>query len=316
MVKGISSAAHTLMTLSEELSHSQADLSDRSSKEAASLEEISANTEEISAMVSENSKHADETRAIAEDVRARLSTAAQSCAAVVNIIMDAAHRAQETTAITKAIQEIAFTTNILSLNASVEAARAGAEGKGFAVIAEEIRRLANRVGEESQRAEKIIGELVVTMDKGVDGLQAMAGAIDNVTAQASTMADHVTAIASACKEQDIGLQELAKWLNTLEEGLSQNASMAEEIHATSESLTHQTENLMEAIGRFQLDDTTSPIGQLTPEQDLARIGKKPWPLTTTGGNDCLKPCRRVPPSTPSRWATFSAAPLGRSWHPT
>jgi len=166
LVEDITQAAQTLMNLSEELSQSQADLSERSSKEAASLEEISANTEEIATTVLENSKHADETRTIAEDVRARLSTAAQSCSSVVDIIMDATRRAQETTAIAKAIQDIAFTTNILSLNASVEAARAGEEGKGFAVIAEAIRGLANRAGQESQRAESIIGELVVAMDKG------------------------------------------------------------------------------------------------------------------------------------------------------
>jgi len=274
MVKEISSAAHTLMNLSEELAQSQADLSERSNKEAASLEQISANAEEVTAMVAENSKHADETRAIAEDVVERLSTAVQSCSSVVDIIMDAARRAQETTAITKAIQEIAFTTNILSLNASVEAARAGAEGKGFAVIAEEIRRLANRAGEESQRAESIIAELVVAMDKGEKALQAMTGAIDDVTAQASTMAEHVSAIASASKEQDLGLQELAKGINTLEEGLTHNAAMAEEIHATSEALTSQTENLMTAISRFQLDEATSPITSHAPQQDLAHIARE------------------------------------------
>ena len=276
MVKEISSATHNLMSLSEELSQSQADLSERSSREAASLEEISANTEEIATTVSENSKHADETRAIAEDVLARLSAAAQSCAEVVNIIMTAARSAQETTAITKAIQDIAFTTNILSLNASVEAARAGKEGKGFAVIAEEIRKLAIHSNQEAKRAGTIIGELVVAMDKGEKGLQAMDSAIDDVTGQASTMVEHVAAIADACKEQDLGLQELAKGLNTLEEGLTHNASMAEEIHATSESLTSQTENLMAVIDRFHLDDSDTEIKlhHANTQEDLVRIARK------------------------------------------
>ena len=226
-------------------------------------------------MVSENSRHAEQTRAIAEDVLARLSTTAQSCSSVVEIILDAARRAQETTAIAKAIQDIAFTTNLLSLNASVEATKAGDEGKGFAVIAEAIRGLANRVGEESQRAESIIGELVVAMDKGADGLQAMTGAIDDVTAQASTMVEHVTAIAGACKEQDLGLQELAKGINTLEEGLTHNATMAEQIHATSEALIQQTETLSSAIDQFQLDDQAKAMRQHTPEEeDVARIARE------------------------------------------
>ena len=245
LVQDISNAAHTLMSLSEELAQNQADLSRRSSREAASLEEISANTEEIATTVSENSKHADETQGIAEEVLARLSTAAQSCAEVVDIIMTAARSAQETTAITKAIQDIAFTTNILSLNASVEAARAGKEGKGFAVIAEEIRKLAIHSNQEAKRAGTIIGELVVAMDKGEKGLQAMDSAIDDVTGQASTMVEHVAAI-------------------------------AEEIHATSESLTSQTENLMAVIDRFHLDDSDTEIKlhHANTQEDLVRIARK------------------------------------------
>jgi methyl-accepting chemotaxis protein len=92
----------------------------------------------------------------------------------------------------------------------VEAARVGEEGKGFAVIAEEIRKLAIHSNQEAKRAGTIIGELVVAMDKGEKGLQAMDSAIDDVTGQASTMVEHVAAIADACKEQDLGLQELPK----------------------------------------------------------------------------------------------------------
>jgi len=251
LVKEISSATHTLMTLSEELSQSQADLSDRSSKEAASLEEISANTEEIATTVLENSKHADETRAIAEDVRARLSTAAQSCSAVVDIIMAAARSAQETTDITKAIQDIAFTTNILSLNASVEAARAGEAGAGFSVVSNDIRNLGGRSSEAARNSQEMIDKTIQVVTSGGDDLRHTLKMFVEYGTVAFKITDVTKEAFKVAAEQRKGVVSINATMQRIREIAEENAHTAErctEVAQVMETHAAALKNFIRELG--------------------------------------------------------------------
>jgi uncharacterized phage infection (PIP) family protein YhgE len=268
LIHRIANTADTLLASAEELARSQEDLSRRANREAANLEEISANLEEIASAVSENAKHADETKDLAQDVRGQLSQSTSIIDEVTGVIQKATKGAQETTQIAKAIQDIAFTTNILSLNASVEAARAGQHGKGFAVIAAEIRRLAQQVSEESKRSEAIIATLLTAMAAGESGMRQITETVHAIEAKALDMSEHVVAIAEATKEQDDGLQQIAQGVNDLEEGLAQNAAMAEEIQATSESLKRHTEDLTAIVQTFHMDDGQASAAPQTT--DLTR----------------------------------------------
>jgi PAS domain S-box-containing protein len=249
----VSRAAQTLMASSKELTQGQMVLSERASKEAASLEEISANVEEISSAVSESAKNAQETQAITEEILKLLNTSTNAINDVVEVIFGAAKAARETTQIAKLIEEIAFTTNLLSLNASVEAARAGQHGRGFAVIAEEVRRLALKVSEESQRAQAIIQTLLDAIGKGESGVQQVATVMDQIDGKSHTIAEHIQAIARATQEQDEGLKQIAQGINILDEGLAQNAAMAEEIHGTTIGLQEQAERLVHTTQQFESD---------------------------------------------------------------
>jgi hypothetical protein len=228
-------------------------LSERASKEAASLEEISANVEEISSAVSESAKNAQETQAITEEILKLLNTSTNAINDVVEVIFGAAKAARETTQIAKLIEEIAFTTNLLSLDASVEAARAGQHGRGFAVIAEEVRRLALKVSEESQRAQEIIQNLLIAINKGETGVQQVATVMDQIDGKSQTIAEHIQAIAGATQEQDQGLRQIAQGINILDEGLAQNAAMAEENHGKTVGLQEQTEQMLDAVQQFEID---------------------------------------------------------------
>ena len=253
LIGTVSRAAQTLMASSKELTQGQMVLSDRASKEAASLEEISANIEEISSAVSESAKNAQETQAITEEILKLLNTSTNAINDVVEVIFGAAKAARETTQIAKLIEEIAFTTNLLSLNASVEAARAGQHGRGFAVIAEEVRRLALKVSEESQRAQEIIQTLLDAIGKGESGVQQVATVMDQIDGKSHTIAEHIQAIARATQEQDEGLKQIAQGINILDEGLAQNAAMAEEIHGTTIGLQEQAERLVHTTQQFESD---------------------------------------------------------------
>jgi hypothetical protein len=153
------------------------------------------------------------------------------------------------------------------LNASVEAARSGDKGRGFAVIAQEIRRLAVQVGEESQKAQNIIHALLDFIGKGEEGVQQVAIAVEQIEAKSHTMTEHIQAITRACEEQDRGLKELTQGIGTIEEGLSQNAAMAEEIHGTGEGLQTQTDRLLSLTRQFELDREVTAFSE-DDQQDI------------------------------------------------
>ena len=270
LISAIRETTVSIENSSQELSQSQEDLSNRASREAATLEQISANIEEISTAVSENSSHAENTEKLARDVVERTMAGKNSVDEVTKIIVHAASGAKETSLISRAIQQIAFQTNILSLNASVEAARAGEHGRGFAVIAEEIRKLAVHTSTEARRTEEIVTLLQEGMEKGEQGMLAVKEQVDGIQSLAHDMAEHIKAIAEASKEQDNGLMELAKAIGLLEEALSQNAAMSEEIHATSESLKAQIEALIDELSHFHLDGAGASTSLARQQQPSKR----------------------------------------------
>ena len=259
LIEAVRQAGASIQVASAEIQQSQADLTARSSREASSLEEISATAEELSAATAQTAKNASESSSLAEDVHAHTTSAQQSVEAVADVIVNAVKSAEETRGIAQTIQQIAFQTNILSLNASVEAARAGEHGRGFAVIAAEIRKLSTHVGQESRRVEQIVDLLMRGMHNGEEGILQVAREIEGIERLSATMAEHARAIAEASKEQDHGLVELAKGVSSLEEALSQNAAMAEEIQASSEAMTHQVETLMDEISHFHLGEESQTV---------------------------------------------------------
>jgi hypothetical protein len=111
-----------------------------------------------------------------------------------------------------------------------------------------------QASQEAARAEGISDALLRRMDKGEQGILQMAERIESIQAQVAQMTDHVKSIANAAKEQDVGLAEIAKGIAVVEQGLSQNASLAEDIRATSDALMLHTEKLLAAIGHFQMDE--------------------------------------------------------------
>lgn len=255
LIQAMSGSAAAIDRSSEELATSQQELSVRSSREASSLEKISASIEELSSAVAESAKAADSTADLAEVVARHTAEGRQQADRLTAIMGEATQGAQEAGEITQSIQEIAFQTNILSLNASIEAARAGQEGRGFAVIAEEVRRLALHAKLEAARTDALISAMLSGMHRGETALAQVGGKIGEIQGLAAEMAEHIKRVAHSTKEQDSGLAEVAKGMPILEEALSQNAALAASIHATSETLRQHTAQMIGAIDRFEVSQT-------------------------------------------------------------
>jgi methyl-accepting chemotaxis protein len=144
------------------------------------------------------------------------------------------------------VQEIARQTDLLALNAAIEAARAGEHGKGFAVVASEVRKLAER----SQTAAAEIGML---SGQTVAAASEAGAMLAKLVPDIKKTAELVEEISAACREQDVGANQVNQAIQRLDKVIQQNAGAAEEMSATSEALSGQAEHLLASIAFFRID---------------------------------------------------------------
>ena len=164
---------------------------------------------------------------------------------------------KEITQIINVIDEIAFQTNLLALNAGVEAARAGEAGKGFAVVAQEVRELAQRSATAAKDIKGLITKSGQEVTMGVKYVQATGASLSEIEAQVVKINDDIHAIATASREQSIGLQEVSSAINQMDQVTQQNAAMVEETAAVTSKLNEEAETLSDAVRQFVLADQRS-----------------------------------------------------------
>ncbi|WJR65321.1 HAMP domain-containing methyl-accepting chemotaxis protein [Neorhizobium sp. CSC1952] len=253
----VASSAQSIDSGSREVSQSADDLSKRTEQQAASLEETAAALDEITANVSNSSKRADEAKAIAREANA---SAAQSGSVVANAV-DAMQRIEQSSSqisnIIGVIDEIAFQTNLLALNAGVEAARAGEAGKGFAVVAQEVRELAQRSANAAKEIKDLIRNSGAEVQNGVKLVRETGDALKTIEAHVVTINEHISAIATAAREQSVGLAEVNSAVNQMDQVTQQNAAMVEETNAAGANLASESSKLRDLIGRFKLAETAA-----------------------------------------------------------
>ncbi|MCI8747108.1 MAG: methyl-accepting chemotaxis protein [Lachnospiraceae bacterium] len=236
----------------EQISNGAMALSQGSIEQAASVETLAGHISLMSGSVSETARNAQAASNISQEVRNSLLESNNKMQHMTTVIQKACDKSSEIHHIVRTIEDIAFQTNILALNASEEASRAGDAGKGFAVVAGEVRMLAAKSSEAAQETSNLLGETVISMEEGMNEAKSATNSILELVEQASEMDGLVCHIADNTKKQAGDAAEIKLGIEQISSVVQTNASTAEKSAAASEELSGQAEMLKNMVGRFKL----------------------------------------------------------------
>ena len=248
----IKEASDAINTAAQEIAAGNQDLSSRTEEQASSLEETSSSMEELNSTVKQNADNARQANELAKSSNAVASKGGEMVKRVVSTMSDIQDSSKKIADIIGVIDSIAFQTNILALNAAVEAARAGEQGRGFAVVATEVRNLAQRSATAAKEIKTLIAESVSKVDGGAKLVQEAGDTMDEVVTSFQKVANLVTDIANASREQSSGIEQVTQAVSQMDEVTQQNAALVEEAAAAAESLEEQVRGLVDAVGMFKL----------------------------------------------------------------
>jgi methyl-accepting chemotaxis protein len=222
-------------------------LSKGASEQAASLEETSASMEEMAAMTRANAESTRQATALMTEVSQQVASSDKVLVEMLESMTEIADSSQRVSKIIKTIDEIAFQTNILALNAAVEAARAGDAGMGFAVVAEEVRSLAQRSATAARDTAALIETSVEKTRLGSERTGHVVTAVRGVTTSVARVRELITSINDASSQQSHGISQTAQAIQQMEQVTQRTAASAEESAAASEQLARDVHTSREVV---------------------------------------------------------------------
>lgn len=234
------------------LAHNSRELSQRTEAQAASLQESSASIQELSSSVKHNATIAARIDQLAHRVRGEVEASVQAMGVAEQAMRLMAEQSKRMDEITSVIDGIAFQTNILALNAAVEAARAGEAGRGFSVVAAEVRSLAQGSSESAREIRQLIQNSSENVGLGVTRIAMVSGSLATVVQGIRELADGVSGMARSGSEQSTALQEIAQAIKVLDDITQRNAAMVEQTLNAAEQLKERASGLRLAVSGVKL----------------------------------------------------------------
>ena len=246
-VSEISSSADQVNNGAEQVSSASQSLSQGATEQASSIEELSATMNDISDKIKG-------TALMGKDAGDAVNDSNEKMGELSLAMQDITEKSNEISKIIKTIDDIAFQTNILSLNAAIEAARAGAAGKGFAVVADEVGNLAQKSAKAAQNTGVLIEEAIDAIKKGAKISDETANSLKNVSERTQTINQLIGEITSASESEAEGITQISVGMDQISSVVQSNTATAEESAAASEELSGQAQILNDLMSKFILKE--------------------------------------------------------------
>ena len=268
VVTELTASTGQVSSASQQVAASAQSLSDGASRQAASLEETSASMEEMASMTRQNAENSQEAASLTRHADGLIQGANIALDEMVRSMTAIKDSSDKVAKIIKTIDEIAFQTNILALNAAVEAARAGEAGMGFAVVANEVRALAQRSAQAAHDTAGLIEESIVRSGEGQQKVAQVTRAIASVTENAMRVSLLIDQVTEATRQQAQGIEQVSYAIQQMENVTQSTAATAVESAAASEELSAQAVRSAQAVG--WLAALVGNAGTVTGEGSAAR----------------------------------------------
>ena len=238
----------------EQITSGNQNLSQRTSEQASSIEEIASTIEEAATTIKQNAENAERAREITDAGAVRSMEGNRVAMDAVSSIKDMNDSSKKIANIIAVINEIACQTNLLALNAAVEAARVGEQGRGFAVVAGEVRNLAQRSGNAAKEIGVLINDTVNKIEKSTALVTRTGGSLNEIAESAKDTAHIISEIAAASQEQNQGISQINNAITEMDSTTQENASLVEETASASEEMANQAQELLEMVRRFKINN--------------------------------------------------------------
>ena len=252
LITEINVAASDVLTGVRQISNDSAALADGSTKQSTAVEELNTTMSKVAEQAENAAKNAKNAAELTATSAERVNQQEEQMQNMLSAITEVKEKSNEISSIIKTIEDISFQTNILALNASIEAARAGDAGRGFAVVADEVVDLANKSSQAAQDSADLISQTLSAVNRGFKAANESASRMTEVREMSEKVSELVTDIAQTSNDQALAISQTTAGIEQISEVVAQNSVTAIHTATSCEQLTVQANSLREKVSRLKV----------------------------------------------------------------